>query len=157
MGFLFFCLFSVCFCGSFREFHLELSDVWSAPDGYPRSTFMFNKTIPGPQLEAEEGDTVQVILHNRLMDRTSSFHVHGFVFEQQPWQDGVAMITQCPILPGSHYMYRFLVQNKPGTYWYHSHVGAQVGDGAFGAFIVRPKVRKRETVSVFSHKKKRAF
>jgi FtsP/CotA-like multicopper oxidase with cupredoxin domain len=62
------------------------------------------------------------------------------VFEQQPWQDGVAMVTQCPVLPGSHFLYRFVVQNKAGTYWYHSHVGAQVGDGAFGAFIVRPKV-----------------
>ncbi len=74
------------------------------------------------------------------MDRTSSFHVHGFVFVSQPWMDGVAMITQCPILPGSSFTYRFLVQNKAGSYWYHSHVGAQVGDGAFGSFIVRPKV-----------------
>ncbi len=119
-----------------RRFELSLSDEWGAPDGTERSVFLFNKSLPGPALHVEQWDTVEVVLQNRLMDRTTSWHVHGLVFEQQPWQDGVAMITQCPVLPGSTFVYRFVVQNAPGTYWYHSHVGGQVGDGAFGMFLV---------------------
>lgn len=35
------------------------------------------------------------------------------------------------------------MQAKPkGTFWYHSHVGAQRTNGIFGAFIIKEKPRK---------------
>ena len=35
------------------------------------------------------------------------------------------------------------MQAKPkGTFWYHSHVGAQRTNGVFGAFIIKEKPRK---------------
>jgi iron transport multicopper oxidase len=130
-------LFSAASASTLRRFELWLSDEWRKPDGVQeRSVFLFNKSLPGPELHVEQWDTVELVVWNKLMDRTTSLHVHGLVFGGLPWQDGVAMVTQCPILPGSVFTYRFLVQNAPGTYWYHSHVGAQTGDGAFGSFIV---------------------
>lgn len=127
-----------------KRFVLVVEDSWGAPDGQARSLTLFNGTLPGPELHVEEGDSVEITVHNKMMERTTSLHIHGLFFAGQPWQDGVAMITQCPILPNSHYTYRFVVQNDAGTYWYHSHVAAQVGDGAFGMFIIHKKKSSSE-------------
>lgn len=35
--------------------------------------------------------------------------------------------------------------NEAGTHWYHSHVGSQRTNGAFGAFIVREMPKKNVT------------
>jgi iron transport multicopper oxidase len=130
---------SHCCNGKLRIFTLVISDGWGAPDGYERAVIRFNNSIPGPELHVDEGDTIEITLHNRMMERVASLHVHGLLFSSQPWQDGVSMITQCPVLPGTQWKYRFVVQNKAGSYWYHSHVAGQVGDGAFGAFVIHPQ------------------
>ena len=57
--------------------------------------------------------------------------------------DGVAFVTQCPILPGQTFTYRFQASPK-GTYWYHSHIGAQRSNGLFGAFIIHERPRPGE-------------
>lgn len=44
--------------------------------------------------------------------------------------------SQCPIPPGTSFLYNFTVTNQFGTYWYHSHVSAQYTDGLVGPFIV---------------------
>ena len=58
--------------------------------------------------------------------------------------DGVAFVTQCPILPGQYFNYTFQ-PGFSGTYWYHSHVGNERDMGLFGAFIV---LKKNEEVPV---------
>lgn len=132
----------VALCGggahaaTLRTYTLVITDHWGAPDGTTRALILFNHSLPGPALHAEQGDTMEVTLWNRMQERTASLHFHGLVFVGQPWQDGVAMVTQCPVLPGTSWRYRFVVQQSAGTYWYHSHVAGQVGDGAFGAFVI---------------------
>lgn len=49
--------------------------------------------------------------------------------------DGSGRSTQCPILPGTSFQYRFKAE-QPGTFWYHAHVPLQYGDGLIGALIV---------------------
>eukprot|EP00794_Sanderia_malayensis_P014766 gene14766-16306_t len=49
--------------------------------------------------------------------------------------DGVGYITQCPIVPGSTFVYRFKAYPS-GILWYHGHFGGLRADGAFGLFIV---------------------
>ncbi len=71
--------------GAFRRFDLTINDGWLAPDGYIRAVIVFNGTLPGPELHVEEGDSVEIVLHNRMMERTASLHVHGLLFAQQPW------------------------------------------------------------------------
>nr|BAI66144.1 laccase [Pleurotus salmoneostramineus] len=46
------------------------------------------------------------------------------------------MITQCPITPGSSFLYEFAATEQAGTFWYHSHLQAQYCDGLRGPFIV---------------------
>ena len=43
---------------------------------------------------------------------------------------------QCSIGPQSSFEYRFTAE-PAGTFFYHSHVPYQMGDGVFGAFIVQ--------------------
>ena len=50
--------------------------------------------------------------------------------------DGTGWITQCPIQPGQSFRHNFTAE-PGGTFWYHSHVGAQRTDGLLGAFVVR--------------------
>lgn len=49
--------------------------------------------------------------------------------------DGVPFVTQCPILPGQTFTYRFLAE-PPGTHLYHSHFHNQRLDGLFGLLVV---------------------
>lgn len=66
-------------------------------------------------------------------------------------------ITQCPIL--SHTTFRYTVKaNNAGTHWWHSHVGVQRADGAFGALIIRepqillpPQIRNAFDYDLIDH------
>ena len=52
------------------------------------------------------------------------------------WADGVAAVSQRPIPPKGIFRYKF--QAAPaGTFWYHSHTGAQLSDGMHGPLIVQ--------------------
>lgn len=55
--------------------------------------------------------------------------------EGTPFNDGPPGINQCPIPPGGSYTYRFKVSHY-GTYWWHSHYGATMADGLYGAIVV---------------------
>lgn len=50
-------------------------------------------------------------------------------------------MTQCAILPQTSFRYAVKASNA-GTHWWHSHVGMQRADGAFGALIVREPYHK---------------
>uniref|UniRef100_A0A7N0V111 L-ascorbate oxidase n=1 Tax=Kalanchoe fedtschenkoi TaxID=63787 RepID=A0A7N0V111_KALFE len=60
-----------------------------------------------------------------------------------PWADGTASISQCAINPGDHFVYRFKV-DKPGTYFYHGHLGMQRSAGLYGSLIVDVADGQRE-------------
>ena len=109
-----------------REFLPGLfMDVWG-----------FNGTMPGPTIEAVQGDRVRLVVHNELPESTA-IHWHGL--EMPVRFDGVPGLTQQPIRPGETYAYEFdLHQN--GTYFYHSHDAMQEGIGMIGLFIIHPKV-----------------
>lgn len=73
---------------------------------------------------------------NHLMGESTTIHWHGMHQRDNPYMDGVPQITQCPILPHTKFRYTFKADNE-GTHWWHSHVGTQRSDGAFGSLIVR--------------------
>ena len=50
--------------------------------------------------------------------------------------DGSAYVTQCPIAPGNSFLYNFTTGHQVGTFWYHSHYGAQYCDGLRGPLII---------------------
>ncbi|KAF5349088.1 hypothetical protein D9756_009531 [Leucocoprinus leucothites] len=98
-------------------------------------------TFPGPIINAWKGDTLSINVHNRLrdprMETETSIHWHGITQHQTSWADGVAFVTECPIPSGKSFKYEFPITDQAGTFWYHSHLGAQYCDGLRGALIVR--------------------
>jgi FtsP/CotA-like multicopper oxidase with cupredoxin domain len=96
---------------------------------------VINGAFPGPTIEANWGDWIEVIVHNDLPDEGTSLHWHGLLQTQTPWFDGVPSVQQCPIAPGSTFTYRFRA-DLYGSSFYHSHYSAQYADGIIGAMII---------------------
>lgn len=100
-----------------------------------RSFLAINGRIPGPTLVVHENQTIVADVHNLLHNEGISIHWHGMHQRNTPWMDGVGFISQCPISPGSSFRYIFRAY-PPGTFWYHSHSGAQRTDGMYGGLVV---------------------
>lgn len=119
-----------------KEFHLyarhmkreflpgQWFDVWG-----------YNDSMPGPTIEAVEGDKVRIIVHNELPEATS-MHWHGL--EVPIAMDGVPGLTQDPIPPGGMGVYEFELHQN-GTYFYHTHGAMQEALGLVGLFIIHPR------------------
>ena len=91
--------------------------------------------MPGSTIEVYEGSKIIVHITNKMANEATSFPWHGIYQHGTPWMDGVSTITQCGILPGDTFTYRFIADPK-GTHFYHSHHGLQRPDGLFGALII---------------------
>ncbi|GME51964.1 Multicopper oxidase type 1 [Neofusicoccum parvum] len=118
------------------DFHVTYQDI--APDGVTKRGVLVNGQYPGPTIEANWGDWIQVTVHNELgaeEGEGTSMHWHGFLQKESQWMDGVPGVQQCPIPPGESFTYRFRAEQY-GTSWYHSHYSAQYSGGAAGPLIV---------------------
>ncbi len=122
---------------SLSDFPLRDCSMPMTVDGSTYRLFIaVNGRIPGPDLVVTEGQFVIVKVTNNLRSEGITIHWHGMHQRKSPWMDGVAFISQPPIVPGAEFTYIFEA-TPPGTHWYHSHAGAQRTDGLFGALIVR--------------------
>ncbi|TKW24993.1 hypothetical protein SEVIR_3G086900v4 [Setaria viridis] len=97
-----------------------------------------NGQLPGPTIEAREGDTVVVRLVNQS-PYNMTIHWHGVFQRGTPWSDGPAMVTQCPVKPGGAYTYRFNVTGQEGTLWWHAHTESYLRATVYGAIVIRPR------------------
>ena len=132
------------------KYRFKIRSVIGNPDGYPRpviTIYSFNDTwegawnrqraFPAPLIRARQGDQLEIQYTNMLRDQSTSIHFHGLHMFKNPWMDGVAMITQCPIHIGHTFTYKFNL-TQTGTYWYHSHSHQQYADGLIGPIIIDP-------------------
>ena len=55
------------------------------------------------------------------------------------WADGAEYITQCPIVPGNSYTYKFNITGQEGTLWWHAHA-FDLRATVYRAFIIRPRL-----------------
>lgn len=108
-------------------------------DGHQRQVLLINGQYPGPKIEANWGDTLQITVHNDLdqagLENGTSIHWHGFRQYLTNTQDGTNGLTECPIPPGQSRTYRF-VATAYGTSWYHSHYSIQYADGVVGPIVI---------------------
>lgn len=102
----------------------------------------YDGRMPGPTLEAVQGDRVRFIVKNNLPEETS-LHFHGI--EMPVMHDGVAYLQQNPIQPGATHVYEFDL-HQVGTFFYHSHYAMQETMGMVGFFLVHPKIGYEPTV-----------
>ena len=97
----------------------------------------YNGGLPGPTLQLQPGDRLQIRLINGLTDPTN-LHVHGLHVSPDGHGDNVLVAVQ----PGASwdYDYQLPSDHPPGVYWYHPHhhgmVAEQVFGGLYGAIIV---------------------
>lgn len=131
-----FSLASLAYCEThYWNFTAEWVDA--NPDGgFERQAIGLNGEWPLPVLRVNKNDRVILNLTNGLPDQNTSLHFHGLFQPGSNQMDGPEMITQCPIPPGSSFLYNFTVGDQVGTYWYHSHTHGQTGDGFRGVFII---------------------
>ncbi|MFG3340291.1 multicopper oxidase family protein [Glycomyces sp. NPDC048151] len=101
-------------------------------DGYT-----LNGASPGPEIRAEQGQLVEVVLVNSDIAEGITLHWHGV--DVPGAMDGAAGVTQDAVAPGETFTYRFFA-DQAGTFWYHSHQVSheQVLGGLLGPLVVVP-------------------
>jgi len=99
--------------------------------------YTLNHTSPGPQIVAQQGELIQVTLHNESVPDGITLHWHGVDVPNA--EDGVAGVTQDAVGVGQTFVYRFVAKDA-GTYWYHSHQVSHesVKKGLYGVLIIKP-------------------
>ncbi|GLT30240.1 hypothetical protein SLA2020_050530 [Shorea laevis] len=96
-----------------------------------------NDQFPGPTIYVQKGDTVFVNVFNHGFYGVT-IHWHGVKQPRNPWMDGPAYITQCPIKPGMNFTYEVKFSDEEGTLWWHAHSDwARVG--VHGAIVIYPE------------------
>lgn len=120
--------------GMIRQYSWTVSDALLAPDGVQKNMIVVNGQFPGPLIEANWGDWIEVTVTNNRSEG-SSIHWHGFLQTGTPYMDGTPGISQCPIAPGATFTYRFRAELY-GTSWWHGHYSAQYIDGLVGPIVI---------------------
>ena len=107
---------------------------WEFIPGRSTRAWGYNGQVPGPVIEAQVGDVLEVRLVNRLSEPTT-VHWHGLRLPAA--MDGTDM-AQHPVAPGASFTYRFALPDA-GTFWYHPHSNetVQLERGLHGGLIVR--------------------
>lgn len=65
-------------CAAKHPHKFELTLTWekNAPDGFERDMILVNGQFPGPLLEMNQGDDIEVLVHNKMPHNTT-VHFHG--------------------------------------------------------------------------------
>ncbi len=142
--------------GKTRNFTLYVRDATlMLPGG--KQTYVFGYTddpngkakIPGPKLEVDEGDTVNLTLVNDKDPTNTQYnnggdghtiHLHGLDLPSPVDGDPMTAPGGESVKQGKSFTYHF-VAKEPGTYWYHCHEEAaeHIQMGMYGAFVIHPK------------------
>ena len=137
-----------------RHYELVASEFdWKLSENKTIKAWGFNKSVPGPVLNANAGDLMVIRVKNELPQPTI-VHWHGI--RLPAGMDGTDMV-QNPIQPGEEFIYSFIVPDA-GTFWYHSHHDetVQMERGMYGAMIVKEDdhiIADEERVLVFDDMK----
>jgi FtsP/CotA-like multicopper oxidase with cupredoxin domain len=101
----------------------------------------FNGTLMGQPIHCQVGDRLQINLTNDISYSGLSLHMHGFGYGGEFFYDGSVGVSQCPLGDAKSQMYDLVVEEAPGTYWYHTqsgHLGVNAVDMIRGPLIVHP-------------------
>ncbi|KAF9262297.1 laccase [Marasmius fiardii PR-910] len=119
---------------------LQIVNAQIAPDGFSRATVLAGGVFPGPVISGKKGEKFEINVIDELTDRTmlraTSIHWHGLFVSDAAWVDGASSATQCPISPGHSFKYELPNTSQAGTFWYHSHLSAQICDGLRGPLVI---------------------
>jgi FtsP/CotA-like multicopper oxidase with cupredoxin domain len=108
-----------------------IAEIWGYADG---ARDPVQAIVPGPVIEARQGDTVIVHFTNLLPEATT-IHWHGI---RVPNASDGTHATQHEVQPGGSFDYQFVAVDA-GTFWYHPHrhSDVQIERGLAGVLVVR--------------------
>ncbi len=133
-----------------KTYNIDITDQTMNVTGKPVEVMTVGGSVPGPLIEANEGDTLRVTFNNHMHMETS-IHWHGVLLPND--QDGVPYINTPPIPPHGSFTYEFPVKQH-GTYWYHAHSHMMEQRGVYGPLLFHPAEEKvsahREAMIVLS-------
>ncbi|GIZ38218.1 hypothetical protein CKM354_000164100 [Cercospora kikuchii] len=123
--------------GVTRYYNFNIARMTLAPDGVPTPMIVVNGQFPGPMIEANWGDWIEVTVTNSIDNPAegTAIHWHGLLQKKTPWYDGVPSVHMCPIAPGETFVYRFQADIY-GSSWWHAHYSAQYAGGILGPMII---------------------
>ena len=135
--------------GVTRYYNFTVSRGQISPDGVLTDVILINNQFPGPLVEANWGDMIEVTVVNNITnpDEGTSIHWHGMLQRGTPWYDGVPASTQCPIAPGSSFTYTFQAEMY-GSSWYHAHYSAQYTAGVAGPMVIHGPTQLQYDIDV---------
>ncbi len=118
-----------------KHFELTASVTdWEVSPGQVVQAWAYNGQVPGPRIDLDVGDRIEVQITNELPLGTD-IHWHGIDVPNE--QDGVAPITQDLVTTGETFTYRFTVTEPAiGMYHAHAHADQSVPNGMFGTLYV---------------------
>ncbi|PWN26731.1 Cupredoxin [Jaminaea rosea] len=127
-----------------RHFMFNVTERLARPDGRLRMVYAVNGQMPGPLVEVNEGDRLVLTVNNHLTgnlhNKSISIQWHGLFFNETSASmanpEGVPGLTGCSLLPGQGQTYTIPLEGQAGTFWWHAHVGEQMGGGLSGPIIV---------------------
>jgi FtsP/CotA-like multicopper oxidase with cupredoxin domain len=96
------------------DFTISYRDIY--PDGVRKPGVVVNGGFPGPTIEANWGDWIEVTVHNELDNEGATIHWHGLLQSGTQFMDGIPSVGQCPISPGKTFVYKFRADSY-GTTW----------------------------------------
>jgi hypothetical protein len=108
--------------GVVNHYDFDIAYDVAAPDGVKRNVILVNGQFPGPLIEANWGDWIEVTVTNSLpldasdQGEPTAIHWHGFLQHETPFYDGVPSVMQGPIAPGKSVTYKFRADHY-GTSW----------------------------------------
>ncbi|KAL1450932.1 hypothetical protein WDU94_003242 [Cyamophila willieti] len=112
--------------------------------------YLINGKILGPTIQVCKNDILVIDIINHLPARSLAFHWHGQLVRETPSMDGIAMITQCPVLSHTVYQYK-LRAAQAGTHYYHALTGDPVLDQSLqGGLIVRESEREEVHIKLYN-------
>jgi uncharacterized cupredoxin-like copper-binding protein len=118
-----------------KHFALTASVIdWEVKPGEMVQAWAYNGMVPGPRIDLDVGDKVEVEFTNELPIGTD-IHWHGIDVPNN--QDGVSPLTQDLVTSGQTYTYRFTVTEAGiGMYHAHAHADVAVPNGLFGTMYI---------------------
>ncbi|KAH8844560.1 hypothetical protein MCOR27_007263 [Pyricularia oryzae] len=131
-----------------RKFEYTITWEKGSPDGFEREMAFINGRFPGPVVEANQGDNIEIVVTNQMPFNTT-IHWHGIEQKGTPWSDGVPGLTQRYIMPGKNFTYKWKAEQY-GSYWYHAHARGQIDDGLYGGIIIHPSNTTQDSLSLIA-------
>ncbi len=118
-----------------KRFELTAAIVdWEVEPGKFVDAWTYNGMVPGPWIDLDLGDKIQVVIDNQLPMGTD-IHWHGIHTPND--MDGVAPLTQPLIESGQTFTYEFTAEDPAvGMYHAHHHAQLQVPNGMFAVMTI---------------------